>query len=185
VNLAEHAPALLVMAPLAGAAVAFVVGRRWAAGVGVAAAAVTALLAAVLACDVLARGPRRYELGGWGAPLGIDLVADGMAAAFVLLAAAIGVAVTVYATGYFGGRLGANERGQTFFWPLWLFMWTALNGLLLTGDVFNVYVCQKCAGTSAVLSTSAATMNAAPVAAAAPQEPPMRSVSMSSEPAAA
>jgi formate hydrogenlyase subunit 3/multisubunit Na+/H+ antiporter MnhD subunit len=150
VNLAEHAPALLVMAPLAGAAVAFVVGRRWAAGVGVAAAAVTALLAAVLACDVLARGPRRYELGGWGAPLGIDLVADGMAAAFVLLAAAIGVAVTVYATGYFGGRLGANERGQTFFWPLWLFMWTALNGLLLTGDVFNVYVCLELVGMAAV-----------------------------------
>jgi len=150
VSFAEHLPALLVMVPLAGAALAFVAGRRYAAHVSLVVAGAVALLAGALAADVLATGPQRYAVGGWGAPLGIDLVVDGMAAVFIVLAAVVGLVVTVYASGYFGRHAGANERGATFFWPLWLFMWTALNGLFLTGDVFNVYVCLELVGMSAV-----------------------------------
>lgn len=136
------------MTPLVGAALAFVVGRRLAPYASVLVAAVTAGLAGWLAVDVLQSGASRYTVGGWGAPLGIDLVADGTAAVFLLLSAIVGLAVTVYATGYF--RRGAEERGRDLFWTLWLFMWTALNGLFLTGDVFNVYVCLELVGMSAV-----------------------------------
>jgi formate hydrogenlyase subunit 3/multisubunit Na+/H+ antiporter MnhD subunit len=136
------------MVPLVGAALTFVVGRRLAPYASVIVAAVTAGLAGWLAAGVLERGAARYTVGGWGAPLGIDLVADGTAAVFLLLAAIVGLTVTVYATGYF--RRAADARGHDLFWTLWLFMWTALNGLFLTGDVFNVYVCLELVGMSAV-----------------------------------
>ena len=143
-----HIPVLLVMVPLVGAALTFVVGHRLAPYVGVIVAVVTAGLAGWLAVDVLENGATRYTIGGWGAPLGIDLVADGTAAVFLLLSAIVGLTVTVYATGYF--RHSENARGHDYFPTLWLFMWTALNGLFLTGDVFNVYVCLELVGMSAV-----------------------------------
>ena len=143
-----------MIVPLVGAALAFVVGRRLAPYASIAAAAVTAGLAGWLAVGVLHNGARRYTVGGWGAPLGIDLVADGTAAVFLLLSAVVGLSVTLYATGYF--RPGAEARGRDLFWTLWLFMWTALNGLFLTGDVFNVYVCLELVGMSAVALVSIA-----------------------------
>lgn len=142
-------PALLIMTPLAGAALTFVTRRRWDPAIALVTAAITLGLAVALAATVLGEGPFRYALGGWGAPLGIDLVADGSAALFLLLTAVVGLAVTAYATSYIGaGEEDAYGRG--LFWALWLFMWTSLNALFLTGDVFNVYVCLELVGISAV-----------------------------------
>jgi formate hydrogenlyase subunit 3/multisubunit Na+/H+ antiporter MnhD subunit len=149
VNLLVHLPALLVIAPLTGACASFVAGRRRAPHVALTVAVVNAALAVALAMRVLAEGPWRYRIGGWGAPVGIDLVADGTAALFLVLAAAVGLAVTIYASAYFRSSDPA-AHGHGLFWTLWLFMWTSLNGLFLTGDVFNVYVCIELVGISAV-----------------------------------
>jgi formate hydrogenlyase subunit 3/multisubunit Na+/H+ antiporter MnhD subunit len=148
-TLAGQLPALLVAAPLAGAAVSFVAGRRRAPQVATATALLVVALATALVARVLAVGPFRYQVGGWGAPLGIDLVADGASALFLALAAVVGLAVTLYATAYFKTDDEA-AYGHGLFWTLWLFMWTSLNALFLTGDVFNVYVCLELVGISAV-----------------------------------
>ncbi|HSQ21407.1 MAG TPA: proton-conducting transporter membrane subunit, partial [Coriobacteriia bacterium] len=148
-SLVVHLPALLIIAPLAGACASFVAGRRRAPYVALTVAAVNGTLALALAARVLAEGPWRYRIGGWGAPVGIDLVADGTAALFLVLAAAVGLAVTIYASAYFRSS-DPSAYGHGLFWTLWLFMWTSLNGLFLTGDVFNVYVCIELVGISAV-----------------------------------
>jgi formate hydrogenlyase subunit 3/multisubunit Na+/H+ antiporter MnhD subunit len=150
VSVVAQLPALLIMVPLAGAPLAFLLGRRVAPYAALVTAVVTAGLSVALAARVLAAGPVRYAVGGWGAPLGIDLVVDGVAAVFIVLAAVVGLVITVYASGYFPSGAGPDVRGATFFWPLWLFMWTALNGLFLSGDVFNVYVCLELVGMAAV-----------------------------------
>lgn len=148
-SLGVHLPALLVLAPLAASALTFIAGRNTDRFVALGGAAVNTALAVALAARVLDVGAWRYEVGGWGAPLGIDLVADGPAALFVLLVAIVGSAVTVFATAYFH-RDDPNAYGNGHFWTLWMFMWTSLNALCLTGDAFNVYVCLELVGISAV-----------------------------------
>lgn len=127
-----------IVVPLAGAL--FVLLARGAAlvPIGVAFAAATAAAAGHAAHAVWTTGPFRHAVGGWGAPLGIDLVADGLSATMLLMAAGVGAGVSLYAAAYFGGERDAP--GVRSFWPLWLFLWASLNGVFLSGDVFNLYV---------------------------------------------
>lgn len=148
-TLVDHLPALLIIAPLAGAALTFVTPRSIDKVVAVVTSLVITALSGMLLFRVASNSAFRYEMGGWGAPVGIDLVADGPAALFLLLTAIVGTAVTVYATAYFPADPGTSY-GHGLFWTLWLFMWTSLNALFLTGDVFNVYVCLELVGISAV-----------------------------------
>lgn len=145
----DHLPALLIIAPLAGAAITFVTARSLDRLVAVLTAAVITALSGTLLYRVASEGAVRYAIGGWGAPIGIDLVADGPAALFLSLTAVVGTAITVYATAYFPDD-GGSSNGHGLFWTLWLFMWTSLNALFLTGDVFNVYVCLELVGISSV-----------------------------------
>jgi len=145
----QHMPALLIIIPLAGAALTFVTERKHDPVVAVVTGVAILGSSIALIVRVLTAGPFRYKIGGWGAPLGIDLVADGASALFVLLTAVVGLAVTVYATAYFEGPK-ASMYGHGMFWTLWLFMWTSLNALFLTADIFNVYVCLELVGISAV-----------------------------------
>ena len=91
------------------------------------------LAATALLVQVARIGPVRYEIGGWGSPLGIDLQADALSALMVLMCAVVGSAVSLYAQSYFG-----PERAH--FWPTWLMVWAALNAIFLAADLFNVYV---------------------------------------------
>jgi formate hydrogenlyase subunit 3/multisubunit Na+/H+ antiporter MnhD subunit len=126
------------------AALAAYAAPRQARPIGVAASLVTLALTAGV---VLAAGdaPARHLLGGWGAPLGIDLYLDGLALVMLAMTGVVGMAVSVYATSYFG--TGAAARA---FWPLWLFLWGALNALFLSGDAFNLYVTLELVGIAAV-----------------------------------
>ena len=148
----EGAAAALVLVPLAAAALAFVLPRCGAA-LGLASSAVGVAAALVVAGAVRDAGPLRHRVGGWGAPLGIDLRADGTSALLLLVVAGIGAVVAVYARTYLrgdghghGGARGADDP----FWPLWLLLSAALSALLLGADVFNLYVTLELVGLSAV-----------------------------------
>ncbi|WP_203336225.1 complex I subunit 5 family protein [Nocardioides limicola] len=133
----------LVLLPLGGAVLAALLPRHgpW---VGIVTAAATLALALTTAAAVYRSGPRHLELAGWGAPLGIDLRADGLSAAMLALTAVVGVATTVYATG------SDAASGRPLFWPLWLALWSGLNAVYVSGDLFNTYVALELVGLSAV-----------------------------------
>lgn len=160
--------ALAILAPLAGAVAALLAGHRgrW---LGLAGAGGSAAAAVALAAQVLAAGPQRHRVGGWGAPLGIDLLADGLSALMVLTTAAVGLGVSAHAFAYFrdqpGEPEGEGRRRRLLFWPLWLFLWGALQALFLTRDVFNAYVTLELIGLAAValvaLAGDAAALGAA------------------------
>jgi formate hydrogenlyase subunit 3/multisubunit Na+/H+ antiporter MnhD subunit len=125
--------AWLVSIPVAAALVAFVLPRI--------AGAVAILNAAVMLAGSLAllgtvtRGPVRYALGGWDAPLGINLYADPLSALLVLVASIVLAVTVAYSRAYLAGA-----RNAPLFWPIFLFLNAALNAVLLSADAFNLYV---------------------------------------------
>lgn len=132
---------IILLAPLVAACAAVM----WPSGGRIIAlAAAAAVLAAVLrlARDVLRDGQVVHALGGWGAPVGIELRADGPALLLLAVAAVIGTCITIYAVPYFRPtRVRPQERGARYFWPLWLLVWSALNAIFVSTDLFNLYVC--------------------------------------------
>lgn len=145
-----------IVAPLAGAVLTFLF-RRYVILLGLAATTATPVVVAMIIWNVVRQGLQRYPIGGWGAPLGIDLYADGLAVFMLLMTSLVGLTTSLYAVGYFrdddglrGGRLNSRSRERAFFWPLWMFMWAALNALILSADVFNLYVTLELLGLSAV-----------------------------------
>ncbi len=131
----------LILVPLAAGIAAFIV-TRFAAILAVATALLQSLFAFRLAGYVLSNGPLRYKIGGWGAPLGIDLYVDGLSALMVIMTALVGLAVATYSTSYFAiPEHGREHRSNVdIFWPLFLILWSALNALFLSADIFNLYV---------------------------------------------
>jgi multicomponent Na+:H+ antiporter subunit D len=128
------APLLL---PLLGASLTLVLWRwpRLQAGVGIGAAALLLPTAAALLRDVQQAGTIAGQVGGWQAPVGITLAADGLSALMLLLTAVIGTAVAVYGAGE-----APLRRGRHMFFPLLHVLLLGVSGAFLTGDLFNLYV---------------------------------------------
>ena len=80
-----------------------------------------ALSVAGLGWQILENGVYRHAVGGWGAPLGIDLYADGLSLLMLTATALVGLGVSVYSAAYF------RREDATRFWPLWLFLLAGLN----------------------------------------------------------
>lgn len=137
------APVLLVVAPLLAALAAFL-SPRVAGTVGLAAGALTAGASLLMAARVLREGPLATSLGGWGAPLGIDLHADGLSALLIAMTCCVGFLV-----GLFVAADPARGRDAAF-WPFWLVLLAGLNAIYLSGDVFNIYVALEVIGLAAV-----------------------------------
>jgi len=131
--------------PLAGALAAFMFPRR-SVGIGMTAALATTAAASALVGQVVLHGTVQHRVGGWDAPLGIGLGADGLSALMLAMTAAVGLAVSVYARRY----LAETPEKARAFWPLLLLLWTALNGLFQSQDIFNLYVTLELLGLSAV-----------------------------------
>jgi len=134
---------MLIMLPLAGAMACFFWPRR-AITLGLSTALGMVVCVAGLGWRVLEQGAQRYAVGGWNAPLGIDLYADGLSLLMLMVTAVVGLGISVYSIGYF------ERRQAVHFWPLWLFLWTALNALFLSADIFNLYVTLELLGLAAV-----------------------------------
>jgi len=134
-----------VLLPLIAALFALVWPRR-AAAIAVTGMAATLAASVWLLWRVAEQGSLVHALGGWQPGLGIALRADALAALLLLMSTLVGFATTWYANGYFTDT-ALRER----FWPLWLLLITALHALLLSGDLFNLYVTLELMGLSAVV----------------------------------
>lgn len=138
--------AWLLLTPLAWGTLAFVCGPRW----GALCAALGLLLQAVCAWSLVGalatRGPYLHAVGGWPAPLGIELAVDGLSVLMLLLTQAIAIPMAVYAHGW----LRASGRAHLHFWPLFGYLLTALQALFLAADLFNIYVALELLGLTAV-----------------------------------
>ncbi len=149
-DLADALPSAVVLPALA--AVAAVLVPRWGYAAGLAGGLGTAITVAIIAYAVSV-GELRYPLGGWAAPLGIELAGDGLACVMLALVAVVMLAALGYARGYFEhtrapGAPGAADPSR--FWPLALLLWSGLNALTLSADAFNIYVTLEVVSLAAV-----------------------------------
>jgi formate hydrogenlyase subunit 3/multisubunit Na+/H+ antiporter MnhD subunit len=150
-ELALPAPATLlplaVLLPLGLGIAAFLLpgqAQRWLLAPGW-----LAMAALVVALAAAGDAPLHYALGGWHAPLGIELYADRLTQALLLLALVVYAAVLPYAHAYFGSGESDVEQARLF-WPLAWMLWAALNAAFLSADLFNLYVALELLGLCAV-----------------------------------
>ncbi|MBU0944893.1 MAG: oxidoreductase [Proteobacteria bacterium] len=134
-----------IILPLIAGLLCFLLNRRTFA-IALAAAVANLLAVCFLTYQLLLFGPMRCHMGGWQPPLGITLRSDGPAVLMLLMTAVTGLAITVYARGYFSHRIlnlrqaTQHQEQQRYFWPLWMLLLAGLNGLFLSNDIFNLYV---------------------------------------------
>ncbi len=136
----------LLLLPLAWATLAFVLGPGRGAWLAIAGLAAQFALAVDLARKVAAGGVASHVVGGWGAPLGIDLAADGLSAAMLLLTQGVALPLAIHARAYFK----AGDPAGVWFWPLLGFLLSGLNALFVSADLFNLYVTLELVGLAAV-----------------------------------
>jgi multicomponent Na+:H+ antiporter subunit D len=129
--------ALPVLVPLTTAALAFAAWRHVRLQAWLSAAGAAALLAAAVALAVAVHdhGVLALQVGGWPAPHGITLVADGLGALMALLAAIVGVAIAIYSF----DDVDAARKAFGYH-PLLHVLLAGVCGAFLTGDLFNLYV---------------------------------------------
>ncbi|GJL77435.1 MAG: NADH dehydrogenase [Nitrospinaceae bacterium] len=97
-----------------------------------------------LGWQIMNNGVYHHAIGGWGAPLGIDLHVDGLSLLMLAATALVGFGVSLYSAGYF------KKEDAVRFWPIWLFLLAALNALFQSADIFNLYVTLELLGLAAV-----------------------------------
>lgn len=135
-----HVPVLIVVIPLSAALLVVLISL---ASVRLARLTMLAALIALGLCSgfalsrVLSHGPWHYSLGGWAPPWGIEYVIDPLSGGMATLIAGIAILVGLYAgphmSGWSAGRAGT-------FYSLFLLLVCGLQGIVVTGDMFNLYV---------------------------------------------
>jgi multicomponent Na+:H+ antiporter subunit D len=86
---------------------------------------------------VMDGGTIHYRLGGWPPPFGIEYVIDHLNAMMLVLISAISLIVVVYS------KLSVQKElpGKvTYFYTVFLLQVTGFLGIVITGDLFNLYV---------------------------------------------
>lgn len=137
----------LILLPLAWATLIFLFGPARGAWLAIVGLVAQAGLAVDLAGKINRAGTGLvHAVGGWGAPLGIDLGADGLSAAMLLLVQGVALVLALYARAYFK----ADDPAGRHFWPLAGFLIAGLNALFLSADLFNLYVTLELVGLAAV-----------------------------------
>ena len=150
-----HLPVLIVVIPLLAAIVTPLLARlspRLSRGltIGAQAAALTCSLAAL--SHVLGEGTLHYRLGGWPPPWGIEYVIDPLSGGMAVLVSFFAVVTSVYA----GPHLEGIRRARVgIFDGLFLLLTAGLLGMVVTGDLFNLYVFLEISSLSAYALLSA------------------------------
>lgn len=76
-----------------------------------------------------------YKVGGWVPPFGISLVFDGLSCLLLVTVNLVSFLASLYSINYME-KYTAKEK----FYPLFMLMLAGMNGVVLTGDMFNLFV---------------------------------------------
>ena len=95
---------------------------------------IAAIILLVLAISCIGKSGV-YEIGKWPIPLGINLVLDGLSSLLLLTIGVVTAAVMLFSAGYM-----EQYTAKPKFLSLFLLMVAGMNGVVLSGDLFNLFV---------------------------------------------
>jgi multicomponent Na+:H+ antiporter subunit D len=132
---------LPVLLSLLGAAASLIFGRQPRLQRYISLVALTGVLAVSVTLLYLTDqyGTTALQVGGWGAPIGITLVVDRLAAIMLIVGSTVLLMVMVYAIGQ-GIRDGSNRQPVSIFVPTYLALSAGVSNAFLAGDLFNLFV---------------------------------------------
>jgi len=133
-------PILPLLPMLFGSILAVLAGMWRARSAQVVAVVATSLslLASLTGLVVVTRdGAMSYELGGWPPPIGIEYVLDPLSAFMTSIVALIGLLVVIYPV---DAAFDLRPRRGVPLYPLALLLLTGLIGVMLSGDLFHLFV---------------------------------------------
>lgn len=129
---------LFVAIPLGAAFLMPILGRLWK-RLGDVLANLTTLSVFVLSLAAIGQNFAVYKVGGWepveGVPIGIYMVADGLTVLMLVLINLIVLLATVYSVSYM-----ERYTDKAGYYTLFLLMLAGMNGVVLSGDMFNIFV---------------------------------------------
>jgi len=136
----QQFPALIIIIPLFAALITVPLGsfnRRFCHPWLILVMAATGLMAIALLGQVIAHGPISYRMGGWQPPWGIEYRIDELNALMLVLITGAGFLGAIYSGASFKKEIDGR---QTMASSLYLMMITGLSGIVITGDLFNIFV---------------------------------------------
>ena len=84
-------------------------------------------------------GPLVVDVGGWAAPVGIDLVADRLSALMLTISSAVTLCVLLYSLAQ-GSEDDEESAPVSIYHPTYLVLTAGVANAFLSGDLFNLYV---------------------------------------------
>jgi len=154
---------VLITLPLLAAAACFIMPRA-ARTIGLATSVLLWIPLIGLVRHLHHAGTVEHQSGGWAPPLGITLQADGLSIFLLVMVGIVATTISL-AVGLAGALQPEDRRTHARFWGLWLILWSGLHALLLSRDLFNLYVTLELIGLSAVALVTLADRPAAIAAA--------------------
>ncbi|HAX61764.1 MAG TPA: NADH/ubiquinone/plastoquinone (complex I) [Elusimicrobia bacterium] len=79
--------------------------------------------------------PLVYKIGGWLPSIGISMVVDGLTAVMLIVVNVIALISVLFSVSYM-----EKYTDKWKYYALFMMMLTSMNGLIVTGDIFNMYV---------------------------------------------
>ena len=138
-DLMMHLPVLIVVVPLLAGALNVLLYHRKGAWLITLLTSIFLLYASVSLIQMVEQVDIiKYTLGGWAAPLGIELRIDALSALMVLILALSALLVSIYALKSVEKEI--PEQNQVLFYTALLLVLAGLIGISVTADAFNIFV---------------------------------------------
>ena len=137
--LIDDAPALVVVLPLiVSAIIAFMPSSKWPWIISMITLVVHLFISFELLSMVQISGVVLYEFGNWQPPWGIAFKIDGINIGLQIIFSSFVLITTFYSRKIFLSEIHPEDSGKTY--SLWLLAVGSLNGIILTNDIFNLFV---------------------------------------------
>ncbi len=101
-------------------------------------ACLSLFILSLFALDIMNKAPNNilvYKIGSWIPPFGICMVLDGLSTFMLITLNLVTLLVAIYSINYMEKYTAKNR-----FYCLFMLMLAGMNGVIITGDIFNLFV---------------------------------------------
>ncbi len=133
-------PVIIIITPLVLSLIIFCLGwwnKKYIFYLSVISLLICLISSSLLCINIINTGTMQYRLGGWMPPWGIEYRIDHLTAIMLVL-----ISFLSFVTAIFSKKTVEKEMSENYFlfWSLYLLLITGLLGIIVTSDLFNLFV---------------------------------------------